>query len=155
MRRALILALLVAVVSVGLGTTVFRDQAARAKEVLFVQEQNLDGDGNIKVHEQGEAKPKVTGLPVATKFHSQGSGIAAGTNSVDTFETINASTIILNVNAGEVAWGIGPPGQPGIGLNMGPGVQTIPFNEPVPVHVIEAFCFGSTPCQVKYSVIGN
>jgi len=55
MRKALIPALLLVLVSVVLGATVFREQVAQAAATLMVREQNLDANGNIKVHEQGTA----------------------------------------------------------------------------------------------------
>jgi hypothetical protein len=69
-RRAIISALLLVGVGVLLGTTVFRDDIAQATGLaqavtitntpLPVREQNVDGNGYIKVHEQGTASVRVT-----------------------------------------------------------------------------------------------
>jgi hypothetical protein len=61
MRRAIIPALLLVLVSVVLGATVFREQVAHAAATLMVREQNLDANGNIKVHEQGTGNVTVVG----------------------------------------------------------------------------------------------
>ncbi len=65
-RRAIISGLLLVGVGVLLGTTVFRDDIAQATGLaqavtvtntpLPVREQNIDGNGHIKVHEQGTGK---------------------------------------------------------------------------------------------------
>jgi hypothetical protein len=55
MRRAIIPALLLVLVSVVLGATVFREQVANAAATLLVRETNTDAQGNIRVHEQGTA----------------------------------------------------------------------------------------------------
>jgi hypothetical protein len=55
MRRAIIPALLLVLVSVVLGATVFREQVAHAAATLMVREANTDAQGNIRVHEQGTA----------------------------------------------------------------------------------------------------
>src|SRR6266566_8158075 len=60
MRKAIIPALLLVLVSVVLGATVFREQVANAAATLMVRETNTDAQGNIKVHEQGIANVNVT-----------------------------------------------------------------------------------------------
>ncbi len=69
-RQTIIAALLIVGVGVVLGATVFRADIAQATGLaqavtvantpLPVREQNLDGNGNIKVHEQGTANVNVT-----------------------------------------------------------------------------------------------
>jgi hypothetical protein len=64
MRRAIIPAFLLVLASFVLGATVFREQVAHAASaVLQVREQNVDGNGNIKVHEQGTANVNVANAP--------------------------------------------------------------------------------------------
>jgi hypothetical protein len=75
-RRAITGALLLIGVGVVLGATVFRTDIAKAAGLaqsvtvvntpanpVPVKEQNRDGNGNIKVHEQGTANVNVTGTP--------------------------------------------------------------------------------------------
>src|SRR5437016_6279236 len=81
-RRGIFAALLLVGIGVVLGTTVFRDDIAQATGLapapqsvtvvntstspVPVREQNLDGSGNVKVHEQGTATVNVTNtVPVA------------------------------------------------------------------------------------------
>jgi hypothetical protein len=69
-RRGTIGALLLVSVGIVLGTTVFRSEIAQATGLaqsvtvantpLPVREQNVDTNGNIKVHEQGTANVNVT-----------------------------------------------------------------------------------------------
>ena len=72
-RRAIIGALLLIVLGIALGATVFRTNIAQATglaqavtvdntpaNAVPVREQNRDGSGNIKVHEQGTANVNVT-----------------------------------------------------------------------------------------------
>ncbi len=75
MRQALIAVFVLVVGSTVLGTTVFREPLADAaggipsilvankpSEPVPVQEQNLDANGDIKVHEQGVANVNVNGV---------------------------------------------------------------------------------------------
>jgi hypothetical protein len=55
-HRAAIGALLLIGISVLLGGTVFREQVAHAAATLLVREQNIDAEGNIKIHEQGTVR---------------------------------------------------------------------------------------------------
>src|SRR5262245_9778400 len=88
-RRAIIGALLLIVVGVALGTTVFRDDIANARSLaqavtidnttanpVPVREQNTAG-GNIKVHEQGTANVNVTNsaLSITSPPISDGGGL--------------------------------------------------------------------------------
>src|SRR6476620_6958377 len=72
-RKATISALLLICVGVVVGATVFRTDIAQATglaqsvtvnnkpgNAVPVREQNLDGSGNVKVHEQGTANVNVT-----------------------------------------------------------------------------------------------
>jgi hypothetical protein len=121
MRRAIIPALLLVLVSVVLGATVFREQVAHAASNLNVfvtndsahpvpvREQNLDS-GNIKVHEQGTANVNVTGgkvdlgaTPIAGDFFASSIIGAPG----DTFfrcsgvsGSVIASTAVLTAIGG-------------------------------------------------------
>lgn len=84
MRRALIPAFLVLFVSFVLGATVFREQVAWAAANLNVfvtndsshpvpvQEQRVDANQNIKVHEQGTATVQQAGTPVRIFLQSVG-----------------------------------------------------------------------------------
>ncbi len=62
MRRLLIAGTVIAL-SLALGATVFREQVAWAAQSVDAHITNLDGSGNIKVHEQGTAKVEVQGSP--------------------------------------------------------------------------------------------
>jgi hypothetical protein len=92
MRRAIIPALLLVLVSVVLGATVFREQVAHAAAVLLVREQNTDAQGNIKVHEQGMATVSVAG-PVQTHpvIPARAFSIAMAEGSTFTNETLIGS----------------------------------------------------------------
>ena len=89
-RRTTIGALLLIGVGVVLGATVFRTDIAQATGLaqsvtvsntagnpVPVQEQNLDGSGNLKVHEQGTANVNVTNssLTVASPAPITGGGL--------------------------------------------------------------------------------
>jgi hypothetical protein len=79
-QRALIVALLLIGIGIGIGATVFRTDIAQATGLaqavtidntasnpVPVREQNRDGSGNIKVHEQGTANVNIanTSLPAS------------------------------------------------------------------------------------------
>jgi hypothetical protein len=69
MRRALIPALLLVLLSVVLGATVFREPvawAAQAVDATIIGP--LDGNGNVRVHEQGTANVRVTDNPARSPF---------------------------------------------------------------------------------------
>jgi hypothetical protein len=116
MRRAIIPALLLVLLSVVLGATVFREQVAQAAATLLVREQNTDSQGNIKVHEQGTANVNLTNssLPVReqnidaqgnTKVHEQGTANVNVTNSslsIAPASPITGGGGARSVNVGEV-----------------------------------------------------
>jgi hypothetical protein len=92
MRKALVLGIALLVTSVVvLGGTVFRQQVADAANLVNVfvtndtshpvpaREQNLDANGNIKVHEQGTASVNITNATVPV--HEQGTASVNVTNS--------------------------------------------------------------------------
>src|SRR2546423_4005453 len=80
MRRAIVPALLLVLVSVVLGATVFREQVAQAAATLMVREQNTDAQGNIKVHEQGTAAVRAANeeVTVQKKFSETQANFCAG-----------------------------------------------------------------------------
>ena len=62
-RNAILSAFALVLVSITLGSTIFREQAAQAAQaILSVREHNIDADGNIRVHEQGTARVDVTNV---------------------------------------------------------------------------------------------
>ena len=84
MRKALVVALLL-VGSAALGATVLREPLAQAASPFTnvivgntstnpvpVAEQNLDGNGNVKVHEQGTANVNVTNSSVPVSAAQSG-----------------------------------------------------------------------------------
>lgn len=107
-RHAVIGALLLVGLGVALGATVFRTDIARATGLAQpaqpVREQNLDGNGNIKVHEQGTVPTQVLapsspwsdyeGLSIG-----DGDAVLAGPSSVVDLTSLSAS-----VSPGEQAY---------------------------------------------------
>jgi hypothetical protein len=87
MRRVIIPALLLILLSVVLGATVFREQVAQAAATLMVREQNTDANGNIKVHEQGTAAVHVNNLPA-----TQAVTISGPANSFSYSVSLGAAT---------------------------------------------------------------
>jgi hypothetical protein len=105
MRRAIIPALLLVLLSVVLGATVFREQVAHAASaVLKVREQNLDAQGNIKVHEQGTANVNVTNssLSVAppASITAGGDGFTEACGSVEYGTDQVASALAIHMDSG-------------------------------------------------------
>jgi len=116
-RRAIVGALLLVGLGVVLGTTVFRADIAQAtglaqsvtvdnttSDPVPVREQNLDGNGNLKVHEQGTAKVKVTNssLTVAMPVPITGGGLNVGTACPFTFflgASVVASALTFHLSA--------------------------------------------------------
>jgi hypothetical protein len=114
MKKPLIPALLLIVGSVALGATVFRAPLATAaggipsmlvandkQHALPVEEQNLDAEGNIKVHEQGTADVNVTNssLPVAPLEPITGGG---GSFSITCPDQVFPGTI--TASAVQIGW---------------------------------------------------
>jgi hypothetical protein len=119
-RRASISALLLIGVGVVLGATVFRTDIAQATGLaqsvtvnntagnpVPVREQNLDGSGNIKVHEQGTANVNVTNssLTVASPAPITGGALEWSTPCPVTFPfgTVVASALTFHLSAAVVS----------------------------------------------------
>ena len=108
-RRAVLGALLFIALGVALGATVFRTDIARATGLAQppqpVREQNLDGNGNIRVHEQGtvDAAPAAPASP-----WSSYSGLAIGGNSdpvlADPSAVIDLTSLGASVAPGKLAY---------------------------------------------------
>jgi hypothetical protein len=176
MKKLLIPTLLLVLGSVVLGATVFRAPLASAaggipsmfvandkKQPLPVEEQNLDADGNIKVHEQGTADVNVTNgsLRVAPRPDPVTGGavtLGIGCPSSSTQpETIVASAL-------QIAWiGAGATtvrllrGDSVAARFVGPGVSgdsssfVLPLTRPIAFTTIE--CTGAG--GVIVSTVGN
>jgi hypothetical protein len=121
--------------------------------------QNTDGNGNVKVHEQGTANTAVTAYPQASAVH-EGGGNLDSTNSfniIDQFGPINASTIVLsNLRDGcEVLFALAGPG----GLSrfefMVPAAHTvtIPLPETVAIDTVNAASL--VPCEADWTIVGS
>ena len=113
MKKALIPAFLLVLGSTVLGATVLREPIAWAAPPIpsvFVtndesspvpaREQNLDADGNIKVHEQGTTDVNVTNtsLPVAPQPPVTGGGGAAVSGCPNEFPTGPRTASALRIN---------------------------------------------------------
>jgi hypothetical protein len=178
------IALLVTSVVV-LGSTVFRQQVADASSLLNVfvtndsshpvpvREQNTDANGNIKVHEQstaninvtntsaipvheqGTANASITAFPQATTVHEDGAQLSGGSQKVDTFATINASTIVLMAAESTADFEVAAPTGFVEFFEIVPSgsTVTIPLNETVPVDEIIAGC--NSDCRVDWTLVGN
>jgi hypothetical protein len=107
-RQAALGALVLVGVGVVLGATVFRSDIAQATglaqavtvantaaQAVPVREQNLDANGNIKVHEQGTAKVSDSDSPGRTAVYYQAgislSAVPAGHRLIVTFVTAEAN----------------------------------------------------------------
>jgi hypothetical protein len=148
-RRGLIGALLLVGLGVILGTTVFRDDVAQATGLAQaptpVREQNLDGNTNIKVHEQGTANVNVTNssLPVAppTPVTSGGSALAvpvpaSGTGTFTLGSPVTATALVIHLDAGinHVSLEVTTGGQPALFLGPaddGNGDIVLALNRPI------------------------
>jgi hypothetical protein len=173
-RRAIMGALLLIGVGVALGATVFRTDIAQAtglaqtvtvtntpEQAVPVREQNLDGNQNIKVHEQGTANVNVTNsqlmmAPVAPiTAGGQASQLTGGQDAnYGDISTASALTIgftggtdelILYYDDRIVARFPGPPY----------GSETINLALARPVSFDEAHCFGSSSGLCTFGWIGN
>jgi len=113
-RRAIVGALLLVGLGVALGATVFRTDIARAAGLAKaqpVEEQNLDGNGNIRVHEQGTASVQgtVSAVPAAPgQPWSQYSGVVVGLGSnlllAGPRATIVLTSLAASVTPGDLAY---------------------------------------------------
>ena len=159
-------------VALGLGATVLRNPLAEAatpfasivignssSNPVPVAEQNIDANGNLKVHEQGTANTAVTAYPQASNVHFRNGNLDT-TNSftiVDQFGTINASTIVLStrVSGCEVDFQVvAPTGAVVFALRVPPAqTVTIPLPETVAVNGVIA---GSTSlCEAGWTIVGS
>jgi hypothetical protein len=172
MKRALIPAFLLLLGSTIFGATVLREPIASAArlaqsvvisntpdQAVPVREQNKDGSGNIKVHEQGTANAAVTGYPVASRVqHNSYVGIPVGQDVSQLFDLMNVSTLVLNSVRGEAEFAFD---QTGVGFKIidsvpEGGTVTIPLNETVAVNKVFVHCSSSaTTCDVNYNIIGS
>jgi hypothetical protein len=175
MKKALVPALLLVLGSVVLGATVFRAPLATAaggvpsmfvandnQHALPVEEQNLDTNGNLKVHEQGTADVNVTNasLTVAPPRPVTGGGrqLQIFCPSVSTFsEAIVASALqIAWVGGGATTVQLSLGGTV-VALFVGPGISSdtsslvFPLTRPIAFNEIE--CSGAD--SVVVSTIGN
>ncbi len=108
-RRAIVGALLLIGLGVVLGATVFRTDIARAaglaKPAQAVEEQNVDGAGNIRVHEQGtvSAAPAAPAAP-----WSSYSGLSVGGNFDPVLAgpkaQIDLTSLAASVTPGDLAY---------------------------------------------------
>jgi len=180
-QRALIGALLLIAVGVVLGATVFRTDIAQATglaqgvtvtntpaQAVPVREQNLDGNGNIKVHEQGTANVSVTNSSLsvaprlATKTGGSASISAAAGLDADvgfSFGTVNASmvTVTSQVGTGIITFQ---------NTNSTNGTSTVlqfpleagaqfivPLVEAIPINNVHLHC--STSCSAWFNTVGS
>ena len=107
-RRAVLGALLLVGLGVVLGSTVFRTDIARATGLAQppkpVREQNLDGSGNIRVHEQGivAARPAAPSSP-----WSAYEGLSIGTGGITLAgprDVIDLTSLSASVSPGSLAY---------------------------------------------------
>jgi hypothetical protein len=129
-RRAIIGALLLIGVGVALGATVFRTDIAQATglapapsnvvvsntpaQAVPNREQNLDGSGNIKVHEQGTANVNVTNssLSVAPESPITAGGgsttcVATGDVTPCPYAETTASALVVTLSSGVTKCSLG------------------------------------------------
>jgi hypothetical protein len=124
-----------------------------------VSVQNTDGNGNVKVHEQGTANTAVSAYPQASAVH-QGGGNLISANSFeidDAFATINASTIVLSTirDGCEVLFDLtGPGGQFKFELTV-PAVNTVTIPLPETVAINQVLAFANGPCEADWTIVGS
>jgi len=156
MRRNVIVGGLVTIAaSMVLGSTVFREEVAQAAQaILLVREQNVDADGNIKVHEQGTVAPITGGGQSLLTF-------VGDETVVPEPETASALIITLSGGARElllyqgdflgdslVGRFPGPPGADG-------ATTTISLALTRPVKFDRARCLGLSGGRCEYGWIGT
>jgi hypothetical protein len=177
MKKALVPALLLVLGSVVLGATVFRAPLASAaaggipsmlvandkQHALPVEEQNLDANANIKVHEQGTANVNVTNgsLPVAPPAPITGGG---GSLTAPCLAPA-VPTNVVTATAVQIAWTSGVNrvrlklGDSVVATFLGPDVTgdasplALVLARPLAFDTID--CFGPTSDQWVISWIGN
>jgi hypothetical protein len=168
-RRAALGALLLIGVGVLLGATVFRADIAQAtgldKPVTPVLEQNLDGSGNIKVHEQGTANVNVTNssLSVTAAAPITDGGLATGLsaspspgNVLGPFAVQTASALVIhldpNVSSFSLKYGSSRPAE-----FLGPaegGTSDINLALSRPISFDTMVCVGSAAGRCTFSWVG-
>jgi hypothetical protein len=163
MRKAVVLGIALLVTSVVvLGGTVFRQQVADASSILSVfvtndsshpvpvREQNLDGGGNIKVHEQGTANVNVTNSSLTVASQAPITGGAVHWNlpcpSGFKFGTVVASALTFHLSAGvedvELRTGTSSVAYTAVGPALGgPADINLALDRPISFDTIE--CTGS------------
>jgi len=95
MKQRIAIAVLLVGLAVVLGATVFRDQVAWAAQSVDAHITNIDGNGNIKVHEQGTAAVNVTNTTVPV--HEQGTptvAISPTSNTVEPDQHLNTPFVV-------------------------------------------------------------
>jgi len=99
MKQRIAFAILLVGLASVLGATVFRDQVARAAQSVDAHITNLDGNGNIKIHEQGTAAVTVSGGTVGfdpaantVKLDPSSSHVAVSSSSTAPVYTTAAGT---------------------------------------------------------------
>jgi hypothetical protein len=162
-RQAGIGALLLVGVGVALGATVFRADIAQAtglaqsvtvnnaaSDPVPVREQNLDGGGNIKVHEQGTANVNVTNssLTIAAQAPITGGAIHWDLPCPSGFKfgTVVASALTFHLSAGvedvELRTGTSSVAYTAVGPALGgPADINLALDRPISFDTIE--CTGS------------
>ncbi len=165
MRRAIIPALLLVLVSVVLGATVFREQVAHAAATLLVREQNTDANGNIKIHEQGTANVNVSSLPAVRA--ETATSFATFTLSAGPFEsafhsignTLNTSLIgISRVQGSSVDHAAlaryDNGGSEVFEFDVPSAGAVIPLPQPLPIDRVGIVCEASA-CHATFSLAGK
>ena len=158
-------------VALGLGATVLRNPLAEAASPFTnvivgntssnpvpVTEQNVDTNGNLKVHEQGTANTAVTAYPQASAVHEDG-GDLDSTNSfniIDEFGPINASTIVLNnvTDGCEVLFSVGVGGHTTFEF-MVPAAHTVTIPLPETVAIDRVAASSRVSCEADWTIIGS
>jgi hypothetical protein len=122
--------------------------------------QNTDSNGNVKVHEEGTANTAVTAYPQARNVHFEG-GALESANSFeidDQFAEINASTIVLSnlADGCQVNFQVGDPNGFVVFDVEVPAFQTItiPLPETVPINRVIARSLGA-PCEANWTIVGS
>jgi hypothetical protein len=176
MKKAIIPAFLLVLGSTVLGATVLREPLARAAvpiaSVLVtndasrpvpVREQNLDRDGNIKVHQQGTANVNVTNssLPVAPPEPITGGG---GSLTAPCLAPA-VPTDVVTATALQIVWTSGVHrvrlklGDSAVASFAGPALTgdasplALALTRPLAFDTID--CFGATSDQWVISWVGN
>jgi hypothetical protein len=160
-------------VALGLGSTVLRNPLAEAASPFTnvivgnnsanpvpVAVQNVDANGNLKVHEQGTADTRVTAYPQATKVHVHGGDLDSANSFEidDDFGAINASTIRLSnlADGCQVIFQVVNPNGLVMFEVVVPATQTvtIPLPETVAVSKVIAGS-GAAFCEAEWTIVGS